>query len=76
MFEFIGTNNTESCSPSARSSQMQPAEHLLAHILVKPTCALIDPGQVEDGRGELVKVVTRGLQESQKYLYDKLNFQM
>lgn len=34
---------------------MQPAERLLAHILVKPTCALIDPGQVEDGRGELVK---------------------
>lgn len=55
MFEFIGTNNTKSCSPSARSSRMQPAERLLAHILVKPTCALIDPGQVEDGRGELVK---------------------
>lgn len=59
MFEFIDTNNTESCTPSARCFQMWPVELLLAHVLVKPiycqaSCALNDSGQV-GGRSELVK---------------------
>lgn len=60
MFEFIRTNSTESCTPSARCSQMQPVELLLAHVLVKPiylqaTCALNDSGKAGGGRSEHVK---------------------
>lgn len=60
MFEFVGKNNTEICGPNARSSQMQPAEPLLAHMLVKPlyspvAYALNDSVQVGEGMEEPAK---------------------
>lgn len=66
IFEFKGTNNTESCTPSARCSQVQPIEPLLAHVLVKPiywqaVCALKNLGQVGGKRGEVVKNCNSGL---------------
>ena len=71
MFELIGTNNTESCAPSARCSQMRPVELLLVHIQVKPiycqaTCALTDSGQAWGGRSDLVKSCNSGFGEKMK----------